>query len=389
MKDSPTPVQLLAALFARLIINTAQRMIYPFLPAFSRGLGVPLDALTLVLSVRGGLGLSAPLFSVLPDRLGRKPAMLIGLGVFSAALAALALWPSYGVFFAALLLITISKFIFDPSLQAYLSERIPYTRRGVVMAFMEVGWSGAFLLGIPLIGVAIAASDWRAPFLPLAGAGIVAALILWRLLPAGPNHAATQTPTATPLLHFMLRQPAIWGALSIGLLASIANELLNTVYGAWMEQTFQLKIASLGLTTIAIGIAELAGEGVVMGVVDRWGKRRTIALALGMSAAANALLPFMSGSLALALAGLFLVFITFEVAIVSSLPLVSEMLPEARGLMMTTNIAFHGIGRMVGALLGGWLFALGFAWTGFTAMGLYLSAVIIVLIFVKEKVHAL
>ena len=37
--------QIVAATSARLVINTAHRMVYPFLPALSRGLGVPPEAL--------------------------------------------------------------------------------------------------------------------------------------------------------------------------------------------------------------------------------------------------------------------------------------------------------------------------------------------------------
>jgi MFS family permease len=60
------------------------------------------------------------------------------------------------------------KFMFDPAIQAYLSDRTPYSRRGLIIAFIELGWSGAALVGLPLVGFLIARSTWRAPFLPAA-----------------------------------------------------------------------------------------------------------------------------------------------------------------------------------------------------------------------------
>src|SRR6185503_9883962 len=94
--------QVLIATLVRLVVNTAHRMIYPFLPEFSRGLGVAPEQLALILSVRGGLGMTAPAFGLLPARLGNKRAMLIGIGVFCLGMALVGLFTSYPFFFAAI-----------------------------------------------------------------------------------------------------------------------------------------------------------------------------------------------------------------------------------------------------------------------------------------------
>ncbi len=164
---SPLRVQLVVATLARAVMNTAHRMVYALLPALSRGLGVPLEALTGLLSLRGALGMASPLFGGLPDRYGRRHAMLIGVAVFCAGVALVGVWPSYYAFAAYLILVVVAKFIFDPALQTYLGDRTPYARRGLVIAFTEIGWSGAALVGIPLAGLLIARAGWRAPFLPL------------------------------------------------------------------------------------------------------------------------------------------------------------------------------------------------------------------------------
>ncbi|HLF01322.1 MAG TPA: hypothetical protein VI547_05065, partial [Anaerolineales bacterium] len=64
--------QLIAATFGRMAMNTAQRMFYPFLPAFSRGLGVSPEILTALLSLRSAFGMSAPLFGSAVDKFGRR-----------------------------------------------------------------------------------------------------------------------------------------------------------------------------------------------------------------------------------------------------------------------------------------------------------------------------
>jgi len=378
--------QILAATLTRMVINVAHRMIYPFLPAFSRGLGVPLESLTVILSVRGGLGMTSPLFGVIPDRLGRRSAMLIGLGIFCAGLALVAFIPAYYTFFAAIILVTVTKFIFDPALQAYLSDHVPYGQRGLVIALTEVGWSGAALIGFPVVGFLIARGGWQTPFWPLAGFGLLAGFVLWRIIPPDAPHPA-HADVARPN-HFaaVWLNPRVLAAMSLGLLASAANENLNAVYATWLEQTFKLSLQTLALSVaIALGFAELAGEGLVMSLADRWGKRRSIALGLAASVVAYFLLPFLNGYLPLALAGLFFIFIAFEFAIVTSISLMTELVPEARGTVMSGNVAFHAAGRMLGALLGGWLFHYGFFWNGAASALVNLIALGVIVFFVRER----
>lgn len=62
---------------ARLLINAQFRIPYPFLPAISRGLGVPLEVASLLLAVRGLLGATSPVFGYLSDRIGRYTTPLI------------------------------------------------------------------------------------------------------------------------------------------------------------------------------------------------------------------------------------------------------------------------------------------------------------------------
>ncbi|MBL8058483.1 MAG: MFS transporter [Anaerolineales bacterium] len=369
----------------RILLNTTFRMVYPFLPAFSRGLGVPVETLTLLLALRSGLGLSAPLFGLVPDRFGRRFAMTAGLLLFTLSLALAAAFPSLITFVAALFGVSLAKLLFDPALLAYLGDSTPYARRGLVMALSELGWSGATLVGIPLLGLLLAGGNWRAPFLPLALLGGLAAFGLWRVIPAGSAPAPGRTRALFAGVAGLFRHPVLLGAMGMGLLISLANEMLNVAYGLWMEGTFQLRIEALGASVIVIGLAELAGEGAVALLSDRLGKRRLVLLAGGLSALAYLLLPFIPGRLDLALAGVFLAYFSFETTIVGTLPLVSELHPEARGTLLSTNFLFMALGRMAGATLGGALFSLGFAWVG--GLAALLNGLMLVLLWrvVRER----
>jgi predicted MFS family arabinose efflux permease len=85
--------------------------------------------------------------------------------------------------------------------------------------------------------------------------------------------------------------------------------------------------------------------------------KRALIAGLTLSTLSYALLPLLDRSLPLALGGLFITFLTFEFTVVTSFSLFTEVLPNARGTMMSSLLASTGVGRVIGALIGGpvWL----------------------------------
>jgi predicted MFS family arabinose efflux permease len=62
------------------------------------------------------------------------------------------------------------------------------------------------------------------------------------------------------------------------------------------------------------------------------------------------LLPRLAGSLASALLGLFLVYITYDFSIVSALPMLSELAPQKRGTLLALNVSAMAVGRLLSSL---------------------------------------
>jgi predicted MFS family arabinose efflux permease len=95
-------------------------------------------------------------------------------------------------------------------------------------------------------------------------------------------------------------------------------------------------------------------------------------------------LPFLGRNLTGALVGLFFVYTTFEFTIVSAMPLMTELVPQARATMMAGNVGAHSAGRAIGALLGPALFSFGLRANGALAAALNLAALAMLLLFVRE-----
>ena len=344
------------ATVSRFSFSTARRFVYPFAPVLSRGLGVPLSAVTSLIAVNQVTGLFSILFAPIGDHVGYRVMMLTGLIVLVLGMFIGASLPFYGTLLIALFLAGLGKSLFDPALQAYVGARVPFERRGLAIGLIEMSWAGSALFGIPLIGLLIEHFDWQAPFFVLGGLALLECIALKFLIPdegmmsGGVRYATVNFWSSWRRLG---QDRLAMSVLGYAFFLNVANDNLFVVYGAWLEHSFSLSILAIGFSTSIIGLAELSGEGLTAFLSDRLGLQRALFIGAGLSALSYLALYLAETSLLLALAILFIVFVTFEFTIVTSISFFTEILPEARATMMSGFIAAAGIGRICGTLLGG------------------------------------
>ena len=350
-------VQLLMLTLARLVLNTGIRMVYPFAPAISRGLGVEVGAVYRLLTLRNLTGFLSPFFGPMSDRFGRKPIIIAAMFLCGLACLLVVIWPAYWPLGATLILISIAKVIYDPALSAYLGDVVPFARRGRAIAVIELAWAGALLIGAPIVGWLIARGGWQSPFLWIAVLAGITAVILLIVLP--PTKASNIRTTRLRDLPATIRQhPVIWGGIAYGILSAAANEIFFIVYGDWMEVSFNLPLTGLGLAAGVVGGAEVLGEGAVGAFVDRFGKRFIVGSGL-LCVTMYALIPSTSATLTTALVSLFLLFLSFEALVVGVIPLLTELVPSARATVMSIVVAASYLGRAIGTTVGPFLWERG------------------------------
>ncbi len=365
-------------------MNTGYRMIYPFLPSFARALGVDISAISLAITARSSLGIFGPLFGSAGDLIGRRSAMLVGIGFFAGGFTLLLFWPTYPSLIIALFLGALGKIIFDPAMQAYLGDNVHYSLRGRAIAITEFGWSGASLVGLPIVGWLISRSGWIAPFPLLGLLSALACIFIWQLLPSDPNGHSIRT-TLSDSFRMITSHPTTLAALSVTFLVSIGNESINIVYGIWLESSFGLQVVALGAASAIIGFAELGGEGLVATLTDRMGKVRSLNLGLGSVVLACLVFPFLGRSLFSALIGLFLFYLSFEFTFVTLISLLTELAPSARATLMAGNLAAASGGRALGALIGPALFEINIMAS--SAFGAAMATIALAILITKVKVE--
>jgi predicted MFS family arabinose efflux permease len=288
------------------------------------------------------------------------------------------IFPLYWIVFLGVVVASFGKTIFDPAVQAFIGQKVPFERRGRVIGIVEMSWAGSTLIGIPLLGLIIDQTGLVLSFYLLSLFGLIGWISINRIIPADKKSCESvqnRVGLFSSLKQLVKIRPAV-GMLGFGFWISIANDSLFVVYGVWLEQSFHVTLMTLGFSTVAIGAAELCGESLTALFADRLGLKRAIIMGLMLAIISYILLPLIGRTLFLALAGMFMVFLAFEISMVCSFSLSTELMPQARATMMAGFYATSGIGRMIGVFTGVALWKAGgitlVAWTAacLTALGL-------------------
>jgi predicted MFS family arabinose efflux permease len=283
--------------------------------------------------------------------------MLFSIGLLTVGTFSVGLIPLYPVLVVCLFLTGLAKSIFDPSLQAFIGNFVPYARRGKIIGISELAWAASTLIGIPLSGMVIQRFSWQTPFFIIGGLSLVSFFIILKIMPKEESRKAAPALIAVvPFLSnwkTLLKTRRVSGILGFAFFMALANDNLFVIYGAWLEESYELSLTAIGFGTIFIGLSEVLGEGFTVFFSDRIGLKKTCLMGTGLCCLAYFFLPVMDIGLPHVLTGLFLVFFFFELTIVTSMGLSTELMPELRASTMSAFFALAGLGRVAGVFLGG------------------------------------
>jgi len=368
--------QIISSTLVRMVYNTGFRMVFPFQPMLMKGFGISLEEISRMYAGQSLLGIISPLLASVADTKGRRTGMLAGMVLFSLGTLVIVFQPTPLGFFIFLVLSMLGKAIFEPSVIAYFGDIIPFERRGFVLGITEISWSLAFFVGVPVAGFFMSQYGLLAPFIVLIVLSLLAFLIVLFLFPAD-MPPATYGRTIFSNFSLVLKSGSSLAGISVMLLICLANQLINVVFGVWLNSSFGMQIAALGGASAVIGIAELVGEGGVSAFTDRISSKKAVSIGLIGSVLSSAILPLLGSSAWGAYLGLFLFYLTFEFTIVSMLPMMTGVLPAARGTLMSINIASANLGRGLGSLIAAPIFLGGFWMNALAAAIVNLLAILV------------
>jgi DHA1 family inner membrane transport protein len=343
---------------AKTTANTALRWIPPFLPTLERAFGATTTQLTTALGFGELAGLSTMLVGPALDRGRERVVMLLGMGAVAAS-TAVALVGTVPAFAVSVVLLIVGVANFTVAGHAWISHRVDYRWRARAIGVFETSWALALLVGAPLVAVLINRFGWRAPFVALGIASIGAAVLVVATLPVhrpgtldagGPDRPAAG---AGPGARVTARA---WAVMSGSALLAAAGLSVFVVSGAWLGDAFDVSTGGLGTIAMTFGAFELAASSSTAAFGDRLGKLRSTLGGILLLGVGLLVMLAAGDRLGVGVVGLLLFLFGFEYGFVTSLSLVSEAMPAARGRTLALGNAIGTAARAVATIASGWLY---------------------------------
>ena len=373
---------------AKTVANTALRWIPLFLPTLGGAFGATTQQMTTVLGVGELAGLSTIASGARLDSGRERVVMVSSLGLVAAS-SIIALGGTLTTFAMSFFVLVLGVANYTVAGQAWISHRVSYHQRARSLGLFETSWAIALLIGAPIVALLINLFGWRGPFVALAIASTVGALVVARALPAqsrghgdiefveasdGSGHARSPRASITT---------KAWLVMIGSAATAMAGLAVFVVSGTWLDDAFGVSTGGIGAIAAGFGSVELAASLASAGIADGVGKMRSTMAGLVLLLVGLGVMMLADGRLPVGLGGLLLFLLGFEFAFVTSLSLVSEAMPDARGTTLAVSNAVGTIARAGGAILSGWLFSMhGIAGTASLSA---ISAVAAVLSFVLSR----
>ncbi|MCH7605001.1 MFS transporter [Patescibacteria group bacterium] len=373
-------------IYVTVFINiVAFSMVFPLLPMYAKtfeasNISIGLLAASFALAQL----LFSPLWGMLSDKYGRKPIMAVGLLGTAVSFLLFGLAASLPMLFVSRFLQGVFSSASIPAARAYIADITSKEER-----VKEMGRIGASLaLGIvlgPAIGGLLAQTN---PSLPFLGAGFVALLSFLFVLKFVPESLSVKSQKRLVLKQgFVAPISKIkWGLQSslmplfiLSLVWSFALSNNSVAVPLLGIEKFNASAIDIGLFFTILGIVAAIVQFFLLPKITSFlGEHLTVTIGLLLMAIGFTIMPFVPVQL------LFL-YIAGAVAGFGSAvsrpvitALISKETEEAQGVTMGTANTFESLGRLIGPLLGGFLFSYSMA-TPFVFSG---AVVVFIVLFI-------
>ncbi len=338
-------------------------IIIPNLAYYAKDIGATTTEIAILMSIYSGMQLLfAPIWGRLSDKHGRKPAILLGLLGNAAALVGFGLAKTYIWLLIARGAAGIASAAVLPSVMAYVADVTTPEERGRGMGLMGAAMGLGFILG-PAVGGIMGRHD--TPFFVAGGLSLLTFLFALVLLPESlqkdftgkaledqhewisPREIFRQTTLKSPLIPLFL----------VAFFSTFSFAGLEMTFPLFIEKGWDYGEREMGWMFMFMGAIVVPLQGGLLGRLINWfGERRIILVGLLLNAIGMALLlnaySFVTLTVYLTIAG-----IGNQLIRPTNTSWISKQTQIGQGAAIGIMDAFLSLGRILGPIFGGWLYA--------------------------------
>jgi MFS family permease len=341
-------------------------MIIPILPRYAERQGAtPFEVGALLASYSLAQFVFAPILGSLSDRIGRKPVLAASL--YGTALASLAMGLASRLP-DALLILFVARIVDGitganiATAQAYVADVTSAEKRAKALGLLGMAFGLGFVLG-PAIGGLLASIDVSLPFYAVALVAAANATAVLVRLPEPSRHISVRVDAESRLTRLAAawRDPRTRLLLVVTLLATIAFSAMEATLALLLNDRFGYDESAAGYFFAFVGIVMAIVQGALVGrLVARFGERPLVVAGLAILTAALALLAvplWTSTAILLGALGLLAAGAGLQTPAVTAL-ISRHAPPAAQGTTLGVGQSMSSIGRVLGPLLGGAVYAI-------------------------------
>ena len=338
-------------------------LVIPVLPQFLHEFGAGGQAAGYLVSCFGLTQfLFSPIAGNLADKYGRKPMIVLGLGLFALSNLCAAIADNLWFLFLSRLIGGAGSAALVPSIMAYAADITTNEQRTKAMSYIGASMSSGFIIG-PGVGGLLAEFGMRAPFFASACIGVLAMLGSMIVLPE-----PLSLETRLKRQQSNVKKPNVFVQLALSI-KSRFFVLLFLVFAltfglTHFEAIYPLYVVqSYGFTTLDIAIlftvCSLIGtvNQVVLTtrLIHRFGEKKTINYTLLLSSISLVFLLF-SGNFWYVMFVTMMFFTCNNILRPTINTLLSKGAGEQQGFVAGMNNAYMSLGNIFGPVLAGILF---------------------------------
>jgi DHA1 family tetracycline resistance protein-like MFS transporter len=299
--------------------------------------------------------LFAPVWGALSDRHGRRPILLLSIGMGALMLAGFALSQSllhlflfrtlHGVFAANI-----------STAQAYMADITKPEDRARAMGMIGAAFGLGFTLG-PWLGGELSVRGLAAPIWLASGLGVFNFGLAAILLPESrdPNTPSSRHPRSISPLTFLrvIRHPVVGSAICLTFLMTFSFSMMECTFALFEQALYGLDAQDVGRLMALIGVVMIVVQGGLIGPLSkRYGEATLVRI--GLPGLGMGLLALTFAPPILPLAAACVVLAVFHgLAQPSLFAIISRRTPESdQGLVMGTNQSLSALARATAPAVG-------------------------------------
>jgi MFS transporter, DHA1 family, tetracycline resistance protein len=345
-------------------------IILPLIPYLARELSATPLEIGLLMAIFSFMQfLFSPLWGSLSDRFGRRPIILISLMgaigaytlfAFSHTLTYLFVARGLAGFFAA----NIS------AAQAYIADITPKDKRSVGMGLIGAAFGLGFIMGPAIAGLTGPIGEYlgdQPPFgiqfsaLVAAGLNLLNLILAFFLLPETlkdqPGERSSHRVGRLESFTFIFKQPLLRSLFFIFFLISLSMALMEVMVFPFVQDRFNWDYKLASISFAYVGIIMVVTQGYfIRKWIPRFGEKRTLLfglIAMGLSFAGIGI-SYSIWLLAIAMTLLAVGNGCMRPPIVGLASVIAD--EEEQGYVLGVMNSMGAIGRIVGPIVGGWLY---------------------------------